>query len=274
MPWRSILKVPTPPPKRRSSLSLPWAGANPKKSVKWPDTKTIGETALSYLSPLGSRLGLSCLRSRQPTFSTQLEEVYHISPNPSQPSGTPTPLWLKRHLLGAALLPGESYDEEDEEDGDASSTVAENVNETWFCGQIERPTEDNLQSWLVGREASCLATGSSSECHYSFAVAEDPEDAQESPCSTEEYDQSSVDASSNPEMVVKVVLQPLEAAATLQSDLIANETEKPAKRRHIQSADNFESDCEGKENAAPPSKRARWSVEGNGLLNRVFGTRI
>lgn len=276
MPRRSILKAPTPPPKRRSSLSFPWAGGNQKKSVKWPDTKTIGEKALSYLSPWGSRLGLGCLRSRQPTFSTQLEEVHQISPNPSPESDAPTPLWVKRHNLGAALLPGEKFDEDDEKDSDESAAGAQATNEAWFCGQVEHATEDELQPWLVTRP--CFED--------SFQVAEDPEedpeDGQDSPCSTEEYD-----TPSNPEVVDRcsptpyslslmssLTLRPVEASETLlsleasevlQSDVFTDESKKPLKRRHSQSGENFDFDFEGKENTAPAAKRARCVGDGNGL---------
>merc|ERR1719428_1010909 len=174
MPRRSILKAPTPQPKRRSSLSFPWAGPKSKKSVKWPDTKSIGERALHYLTPLGSRLGLRCLSTPKPSFHEQLEEVRFISPNPSPDPDTATPLWIKRHALGAALLPGE----DDEEDGVETPSDSRDSS-TWFCGQVNRPSEEAMHSWLVKRK-----DGNQQE--QSFAVAED---SQDSPCSTDDYDQ-------------------------------------------------------------------------------------
>lgn len=255
MPRRSILKAPTPPPKRRSSLAVPWGGprtgTNPKKSVRWPDTKSIGQRTLSLLSPLGSRLGLSCLRTPKPTFNDQLEEVHFISPKPSQDSDTPTPLWIKRHNLGAALLPGEQFDEDDEDDGAEPSRVTDDATGAWFCGQVERPSHEAMQSWLVDRENNI-------QDEMSFPVAED---VQDSPCSTDDYDQSLPDSQENPHMVVSV-LQALPVEVSDIHQLDANKECRRSLKRWQSSAEiEVDSAVNGKENAAPPAKRARYSFD-------------
>jgi hypothetical protein len=187
---------------------------------------------------LGSRLGLSCLRTPKPTFNDQLEEVHLISPKPSQESDTPTPLWIKRHALGAALLPGEKYDEDDEEDCAESSCspttrreMLGHLEDAWFCGRVECATDE--------------AT--------SFAVAED---AQDSPCSTDEYDQTISDIQESPQMTVSVLQAlPVEASDKSQLDVNSKESRRSLKRWHSSPEVDIDLTSQGKENAAPPAKR-------------------